>query len=147
MSIKDFNIKGKVLPDSTILILRENYNEHKAGTPFRRPRNTSETYDHGTYVAPLKGGATLFWVPSSYLLPINDYLQRKPRKRFWSVGKKKAWKDGEPYFITDIKQGNVATVHQEKPFRFESQGEAIFWMAQQKLDPRQYILQQWIFDI
>lgn len=66
----------------------------------------------------------LTWIESECILPISEFLKRKPNKNYYAIAYRHFIKSKLPYFIENTKTLEYGI----SPFRFESIGEALYFL-------------------
>jgi len=93
----------------------------------------SKIKDELVWVARIDRAAHGSWVCVGDLLPLERYLKRKPKRHFYYIVQRSRWLTEFPSMLESVEPYKLTHT---KPIRFESLGEAVFCMKQNKLSRR-----------
>jgi hypothetical protein len=81
------------------------------------------------------GTEGMWWLPRTALLPGREFLVRQPLTEFYALARRDRVREQQPdCFVTQ--PGRL--IYGLIPFRFESAGEARYWLRQQRLSADQF---------
>jgi hypothetical protein len=105
-----------------------------------------ETDDaHDVYISKDHHGCIIGCVTEKdNILPVNEYLRRRPKQDFLTLSKVSRYENRDPHTVIDP-HGSIAKFLTDPALRFESIGEIIHFLRINNLNKKDYIVVQYLW--